>query len=429
MRLLLCGYERGKKIIFSFAILIFFTGVVTVRAGELTTDRAFVAKVIDYVREIENETIEEQIKISEIPAPPFGEEARAAYIRQRFVMLGLKNVRTDAEGNVIGEYEGKGEKPHLVLSAHLDTVFPKGTDVSVSREGNVLKGPGISDDSRGLAVILAVARVLQKFSVQTSGSISFVATVGEEGLGNLRGVRELFSQTLKNVDYFISVDDVALKTIATAVGSHRYKVTYRGTGGHSYSDFGLANPMHALGRAMAKIADFQVPEKPKTTFSIGRVSGGTSVNSIAHTVWMEVDMRSQDVHELKKLDAAFQKAVREALKEENDRRTTGDSLRLEIVSIGLRPTGTLAADASLLQAVRRADRFLGIEAESLAGSTDANIPISMGIEALTMGGGGDGQNKHSLEETFITDNSHQGTQRVLLTVLELVGFVGHSSVK
>ncbi|HGY55326.1 MAG TPA: M20/M25/M40 family metallo-hydrolase [Caldithrix abyssi] len=406
-------------------ILLFILFNITfLAAGNKTaiSEHESVKKALLYLEQIEPETIDEQIKICEIPAPPFKEQARGEYIKQRFQNIGLRNVRIDEVGNVIGEFPGKKNRPALVLSAHLDTVFPENTAVQVNRKGAILKAPGISDDARGLAVILAVARALQHADLNTKGTIYFVATVGEEGLGNLRGVRHLFERSLKNgITHFISVDDVGLKTISKPVGSNRYKVIFHGTGGHSYANFGIPNPLHALGRAIAKISAFQVPQKPKATFSVGRVGGGTSVNSIAHTAWMEVDLRSEDAVELAKLDESFHQAVYSALDEENKRWSLGDTLTVQIKTLGKRPLGKLAQDADILQAVWQADRSLGIKTNLTSGSTDSNFPLSIGIPSVTLGGGGGGSYKHSLQETFDTHNSHLGTQRVLLTVLNITG--------
>ncbi|HEX9828631.1 MAG TPA: M20/M25/M40 family metallo-hydrolase, partial [Bacteroidota bacterium] len=249
-----------------------------------------VREALEFLKAIEAETIAEQIAICEIPAPPFKEQQRAEYLRRRFTELGLSNVRIDAAGNVIGERAGETAGQMLALSAHLDTVFPEGTDVTATRTGTTIKAPGIGDDSRGLAVLLAVARVLQEQRITTRGTIMFIGTVGEEGIGDLRGVRHVFTHELKDkVTHFISLDGTGLGITHRAVGSHRYKVTFKGPGGHSYGAFGMPNPVHALGRAVEKISRFEVPKQPKTTFNVGRVEGGTSVNSIAHTVWMEMD--------------------------------------------------------------------------------------------------------------------------------------------
>lgn len=381
-----------------------------------------VQQALEYLKAIEPETINEQVTICEIPAPPFKEQRRAEYFRKRFVELGLTNVRIDAEGNVIGERPGEEKNPTLVLSAHLDTVFPEETDVRVTRAGSILKGPGIGDDCRGLAVMLALIRVLQEKRITTRGTIIFVATVGEEGLGDLRGVRHLFTKELKGrVTHFISIDGAGLDITTRAVGSNRYKVTFHGPGGHSYGAFGLPNPIHALGRAIEKISRFDVPKQPKTTFNVGRIEGGTSVNSIAHTAWMEVDMRSESAVELAKVDAKFNAAVQQALDEENALWNNRSKLSVAVKLIGERPTGEQAPDAPIVRIALAADSALGITSRLTAGSTDSNIPISLGIPAITIDGGGDGRSAHSLEEQFDTTNSHLGTQRALLIALGIVG--------
>jgi tripeptide aminopeptidase len=255
-----------------------------------------VQSLLEVAKRNEPDTIALLVRLTEIPAPPFKEEARAAVLKQLFEQHGLKNVFIDRAGNVVGTRPGAQPRPNVVVSAHLDTVFPEGTDVTVKRDGNILKAPGIGDDTRGLAELISVLRALQETKTPTTGTITFVATVGEEGLGDLRGVKELFDHTLKDkVDMFISIDGGGTSSItAFGVGSYRYRVTFKGPGGHSYGAFGLVNPIHALSRAAAVIADIQVPASPKTTFNIGRIGGGTSVNSIPFEAWMEIDMRSPD---------------------------------------------------------------------------------------------------------------------------------------
>ena len=355
-------------------------------------------------------------------APPFKEARRAEDYRRRLEALGLRNVRIDSVGNVIAERPGEPGEPVVVISGHLDTVFPEGTDVAVRREGTTLRGPGIGDDCRGLAILLGIARALDQAQVRTRGTIVFVGTVGEEGAGNLRGVRHLFARELAGrVDYFISVDGTGLGLTRDAVGSHRYTVTYRGPGGHSYGDFGAPNPVHALGRAIAKVSDLQVPASPRVTFSVGIVEGGTSVNSIAMAASMQVDMRSVDASALDSLDNRFQAAIRQALEEENARWTQGERLTMEIDTIGIRPAGAQPADAQIVRAAADAGRALGFEVPAIASSTDANIPISLGIPAVTIDGGGRGGGAHSLGEWFDTADSHLGTQWALLFVLTLAG--------
>ena len=263
--------------------------------GALLLKETSVLAAVDAAKKNEPWVLEEQARLCEVPAPPFKEAERAKAYAQAFEALGLSNVRIDSAGNVLGERTGTAPRPHLVFSAHLDTVFPEGTNVTVTREGSVLKGPGIGDDCRGLAVVLGVIKAMQDASVQTEGTVTFVGTVGEEGLGDLRGVKHLFGGELKGkIDRFVSVDGTGLGITHIGVGSLRYRVAFSGPGGHSYGAFGLANPIHALGRAIAKIGNFQVPSQPKTTFNVGRIGGGTSVNSIAFEAWMEVDMRSAD---------------------------------------------------------------------------------------------------------------------------------------
>jgi len=379
-----------------------------------------VKAALDAIRRNEPQIVEEQVRLCEIEAPPFKEGKRAAALRAMFAALGLKNVRIDAAGNVLGERPGASASPHVVFSAHLDTVFPEGTNVRTSREGPILKGPGIGDDCRGLAVLIGVIRAMNDGRLQTPGTITFVGTVGEEGLGDLRGVKHLFQQELKGkVDRFVSVDGAGLGITHTAVGSRRYRVAYKGPGGHSYGAFGLANPIHALGRAIAKIADLQVPKEPKTTFNVGRIGGGTSVNSIAFEAWMEIDLRSADKAALTALDATVIKALDEALAEENDRWGGRGRLTLDRKLVGDRPGGQVPVDAPIIAAAVSVTQALGLKATLDEGSTDSNIPISLGIPAVTIDGGGSGKGAHSLDEQFDTTNSWQGTARALLLALAL----------
>jgi acetylornithine deacetylase/succinyl-diaminopimelate desuccinylase-like protein len=385
-------------------------------------DSPKVKQALENLKASEARTIQEQIAICEIPAPTFHEERRAAWFKQRFTELGLKNVRIDKAGNVLGERPGKGNGPVLALAAHLDTVFPEGTDVRVKREGAILKGPGIGDDCRGLAVILAVARALDEAKIETDGTIIFVANVGEEGLGDLRGARHLFNEELKGrATHFISVDGIGDDITNVAVGVVRYRVTFRGPGGHSFGAFGLPSPIHAMGRAIEKISRFQVPKQPKTTFNVGKIEGGTSVNSIAHTAWMEVDMRSESATELKLQEAEFKRGVQAAVDEENKARPNKTPISTELKIVSQRPAGVQAVDSPIVQTALAASTTLGIKARLTAGSTDSNIPISLKIPAITVDGGGDGKGAHSLDEYFDTTNSHLGTQRALLIALGIVG--------
>jgi acetylornithine deacetylase/succinyl-diaminopimelate desuccinylase-like protein len=352
-----------------------------------------VRRALDFLRATETETINDQIKACEIPAPTFKEQKRAEYFKQRFTELGLKNVRIDAIGNAIGERPGTGSGPTLVLAAHLDTVFPEETDVKVKRSGSILAGPGIGDDCRGLGVLLGIARALNETKIETKGRIT----------------------------HFISVDGAGLDITNVAVGVIRYRVTFRGPGGHSYGAFGLPSPIHALGRAIEKISRFQVRKQPKTTFNVGRIDGGTSVNSIAHTAWMEMDMRSESASELAKLEAEFKRVVQEAMNEENARWQSPKKLTVEMKIVSQRPAGVQPADSPIVKIAMAADAALGVKTKLTSGSTDSNIPISLGVPAITIDGGGEGRGAHSLDESFDTAMSHIGTQRALLTALGIVG--------
>jgi tripeptide aminopeptidase len=368
----------------------------------------------------EQEMISEQTRICEIPAPPFHEQQRGLELKRLFETLKLTNVHVDKAGNVIGTRAGEKPRPNVVIAAHLDTVFPEGTSVKVTREGNILKGPGIGDDCRGLAVVLGVIRALDDARVKTPGSITFVADVGEEGLGDLRGMKELFGESMKGqIDSFISVDGLGTGITNVGVGSYRYKVTFTGPGGHSYGAFGMANPIQAMGRAIAKIDAFEVPSQPKTTFNVGRVGGGTSVNAIPFEGWMEVDMRSADVKSLDALNAKFKAALNEAAAEENERWHGKGPVRVSPELVGLRPAGNTPESAPIVQTAVAVSKALSLPLRLGEGSTDSNIPMNLGIPAVTIGGGGKGSGAHSLNETYDTTDSWKGTQRALLLVLSL----------
>ena len=386
--------------------------------GRLMNDAAIKAAV-EAIKASEPQTIEDQVRLCEVEAPPFKESKRAEVYARMFRELGLQNVRIDKEGNVLGDRPGAQPRPRLVFTAHLDTVFPEGTDVKVKREGNILRGPGIGDDCRGLAVLLAVVRTMNQAKIQTPGSITFVGTVGEEGLGDLRGVKYLFNQGLKGqIDRFVSIDGTGLGMTHIAVGSLRYRVTFKGPGGHSYGAFGLSNPMHALGRAVATISQFEVPENPKTTFNVGRMGGGTSVNAIPFDAWFEMDMRSVSPSALQALDQKFHRAVDDAVKAE-DARWGKNVLTVDKALVGNRPAGQTPANAPIVQAAVSVTRALGFPVTLDEGSTDSNIAMNLGIPAVTIDGGGRGRGSHALDEDFDQTNSWQGSQRALLLCIAL----------
>jgi tripeptide aminopeptidase len=374
-------------------------------------------------------TLEQQASICEIAAPPFKEAARAAEFKRRLEALGIVNVRIDATGNVIGERPGVGTGPSVVLSAHLDTVFPEGTDVRVKRDstpagGTRLTAPGIGDDCRGLATVLAVVRAMRSANVRTAGMVYVVGTVGEEGPGNLRGVRALFDGELKGrIDNFISVDGTGFGATSRAVGSNRYRIAYKGPGGHSYGAFGMPNPIHAMGRAIAKMAEFTVPTEPRTTFSASVVSGGTSVNSIPYEGIVEVDMRSESATALAALDAQFQTAIRDALREELARWPNSKvPLSMAIDTIGIRPAGAQPDSARIVRIAVEAGKALGLPITPQASSTDSNVPIGRGIPAITLDAGGRSSTAHSLTESYDDGpNGHLGPQYVALVLAMLAG--------
>jgi tripeptide aminopeptidase len=408
-----------RFVILAALVLPFATGVRAQNAAALLDDPA-VKAAMEAARLNEPKFIEEQIRICEIPAPPFKEEARGKEMQRLFQQMGLKDVRTDAAGNVIGVRPGRAAHPNLLFQAHLDTVFPEGTDVKVKRDGNILRAPGISDDCRGLAMMLGVMQALNDGKVQTQGTITFAADTGEEGLGDLRGTKELFNNTLKGqIDEFISVDGTGLSITNVGVGSYRYRAEFKGPGGHSFGAFGLANPIQAMGRAIAKIDNFEVPLKPKTTFNVGRVGGGTSVNAIPFECWMEVDMRSSDKGALEALNGQYKRAVQDAVGEENKRWKGRGPVTVANEIVGYRPAGSTAPEAAIVKTAIEVTRQFGGTGDLGEGSTDANVPMGLGIPAITIGGGGRGSGAHALDESFDPKDSYLGTQRGLVLAVAL----------
>ncbi|HET9468070.1 MAG TPA: M20/M25/M40 family metallo-hydrolase [Vicinamibacterales bacterium] len=387
--------------------------------GSILLQTPAVRAAVESAKADEMRIIDDQIRICEVEAPPFQEAKRAEVYAAMMREAGVKNVRIDAEGNVIGERPGAKPRPNVVVSAHLDTVFPRGTNVKVRREGYVLRGPGVGDDCRGLADVIAVARALNKANVSTPGTITFVGTVGEEGLGDLRGVKRLFNETLKDrIDRFVSIDGQGLGVTHIAIGSTRFRVTFKGPGGHSFGSFGIVNPIHALGRAMARIADFQVPSLPRTTFNVGRIGGGTSINAISSEAWMEVDLRSGDMAALRALEKQFRQVVNEAVAQENARWSSG-ALTVTIETVGSRPAGRLPSSAPIVQTAMSVSRALNLPLSFSEGSTDANLPLSLGIPAVTIDAGGRGSGAHTEQEMFDATDAWKGTQRAILLTVAL----------
>jgi acetylornithine deacetylase/succinyl-diaminopimelate desuccinylase-like protein len=372
--------------------------------------------------------VREIIAINEIPAPPFKETERARVFAQMLRDSGLTNVEIDPEGNVLGLRRGVGSGPLLAVAAHLDTVFPEGTDVRVKREGNRLLGPGVGDNARSLAVMLAIIRALDSANVQTAGDILFVGDVGEEGPGDLRGMRYLFQKGRykDRIRMFISIDGAGNGSdiVNGALGSRRYRVAFRGPGGHSYGAFGLVNPTYALAKAMDRLSKISVPSSPRTTYNVGVIGGGTSVNSIPNEVWMDVDLRSESPQQLNKLAEEFIKQVRAAADDENKARSTNQG-RIEVDAkvIGERPSGVTPADSPIARLAAAAVSKYGLLPTFSVGSTDANIPISLGVPALTIDSGGSGGRAHALDEWVNVEkgNSVRGINLVMTTLLSLAG--------
>lgn len=378
---------------------------VFLRANPSMTPRLRTA--IDLIKADNAWTLEQQRTICEIPAPPFKEQARGLEMKRRFEALGYTTF-IDSIGNVIAKKPGDGSWPKLVVAGHLDTVFPEGTDVKVKMTGTRLAAPGISDDCRGLAVLLSVARAYSRSQIQTNGTVCFVANVGEEGPGNLRGTRHLFERTLKDsIDAFISVDGAGAVSDVTyhGVGSIRYKVTFKGPGGHSYGAFGTPNPIHALGRAISMIGDITVPANPKTTFNVGIIEGGTSVNSIPFSGSAQIDMRSVNEDELGKVNAQVLAIFAKARDAENARWKAADpkqQISFTIDTIGIRPANSAQTPSSpIAVAATTAAKELGLTTMRFqASSTDANYPMSIGVPAITVNGGGREDGSHSLAEWY-----------------------------
>jgi acetylornithine deacetylase/succinyl-diaminopimelate desuccinylase-like protein len=367
--------------------------------------------------------LERQAALCQVASPPFKEAARGAAFRREMIAVGYPSTRVDSIGNVIAELSG-GDGPTVMLAGHLDTVFPEGTAVTVKRNGTRMDGPGIGDDCRGLAVVLAVARVFKEQKIAPRGRVIFVANVGEEGPGNSRGAHWLFEHEFKNqINYFVSVDGIGSDITTRAVGSHRYTVTVSGPGGHSYSDFGVPNPTHALGRAIARISDLTVPAQPRTTFNVGIIRGGTSVNSIAMQAQMDIDMRSESPDALADIDRRIHTAITSAVADEMKRWPDSRvKLQVKYDTIGIRPTGGQSDDSPIVNVARAAGQFVGFKPNTNANSTDANVPMALGIPAITIDGGGRGGGEHSLSEWYDDGpDGYKGPQWALLIVAALAG--------
>jgi acetylornithine deacetylase/succinyl-diaminopimelate desuccinylase-like protein len=370
----------------------------------------------------------ELIRLTQIPAPPFQEGKRARAYAELLEAAGADSVYMDEVGNVVGLRKGRAGGRTVVIGGHLDTVFPEGTDVTVRVSGDTLFAPGVGDDTRGLIVVLTVLRTLEDAGMETEADLVFLGSVGEEGLGDLRGVKHFFREGGPRVDAFIEVDGGGIASIVNqGLGSVRYKVTFRGPGGHSWGAFGLVNPAHALGRAIRSFsvtADSLTRSGPRTSFNVGRIGGGTSINSIPFEAWMEVDMRSESPEALEVISSAFVTAMHDAVEEENAFRRGGPVVEADVEQIGLRPSGEVDPATPLVQRAFWATRYFGEEPRLSRSSTNSNIPIALGIPAVTIGRGGAGANNHSPAEWWANIDGHKAIQRALLILLAEAGLSG-----
>ncbi len=387
--------------------------------------RKVVQRAFEAIEQDESFTMAQHIELTEIAAPPFMEQERAEAFAAKLRAVGIDSVWIDAVGNVMAYLPGtKGDKT-VALNAHLDTVFPEGTDVSVTQRNDTLFAPGIGDDTRGLAMLLTIAKTLKEQEIQTTSDVLLVATVGEEGLGDLRGVKEVFSERGQSIDSWISIDGGDIGRVNNkALGSYRYKVTFDGPGGHSWGAFGLANPHHALGSAMhhfVQAADAYTKTGPRTSYNVGVIEGGTSVNSVPFSSSMLIDVRSIAPYRLDEMEALLNRAVQQALKEQNAVRRRGEALTVSVEKIGNRPSGELDPSLPLIQRALAATEYFGAVPELTRGSTDSNIPISLGIPAITIGRGGLGGNAHSLDEWWVNDEGHKAIQLALLILVREAG--------
>lgn len=399
--------------------------------------RPDVRAAVGFIRTEDEATLTTQIGLSEIPAPPFEESERAAHMAELLRAAGLRDVGVDGIGNVVAERDGAAndttgraearnagplQAPPLVISAHLDTVFPEGTDVTVTRNGDLLRGPGISDDARGLAALVVLARALEAGDVRTKAPVRFVATVGEEGAGDLRGVKALFADpsVAARVRGFVSLDGAGLERIvARGLGSRRFRITVRGPGGHSWVDWGTANPAHALMELGAGLTRLELPDDPRTTLTIARLGGGKSINAIPQEAWLEIDVRSADGSKLEEVVEALWGVVEEEASGHTDADHADLDYELEV--IGDRPGGATGTDARLVHAALAATRFVGHEPTMALSSTDANVPMKLGVPAVTLGCGGKAGKAHTTDEWYRNTDGPDGIVRALYVMLLVAG--------
>jgi acetylornithine deacetylase/succinyl-diaminopimelate desuccinylase-like protein len=380
-----------------------------------------VKKAFNYIIDIEEKTNKNLIELTEIEAPPFKEEKRAKEFAKRLQLAGLENVWIDSIGNVIGFLKGSIGNKNIAINAHIDTVFPEGTDVRVQERNDTLYAPGIGDDTRGLAMLLTIAETIKMNNIEPVNNIIFIGTVGEEGLGDLRGVRYLFENNNPKIDSWIAIDGGSIGRVNNqALGSYRYEVVFDGPGGHSWGAFGLVNPHHALGYGIKNFiekADLYTSSGPKTSYNVGVISGGTSINSIPFESSMLIDIRSIEPNRLDDMEEILFNSMQKALKDQNEMKRSGSDLTLTINKIGNRPSGKVEESVPLIQRTIAATQYMGVEPRLTIGSTDSNIPISIGVPAVTIGRGGEGGGAHSLDEWWINKDGYKSIQLALLILL------------
>jgi acetylornithine deacetylase/succinyl-diaminopimelate desuccinylase-like protein len=405
-----------------------FVAMATVSAGTAQdsiskiADDARCATGLKWLEKNSSWITDQHVRLTEIPAPEFAEAARGEALKELLAASGF-TVRIDKLGNVIGERPGLESKSVILVAAHLDTVFPAGTDVHVKRDGKRLMAPGISDNGAGLAALAGVARALFESRIRTTKTIVFAGDVGEEGEGNLRGIRALVNSYGARLAAVIAVDGPSSTHITTqGIASRRFEVIVSGPGGHSWSDFGEPNPITAIARGIVKFSSTRVPESPRSSYNFGVIEGGTSINSIPARAAVKVDLRSEDENELGRLESALRDAMAGGAKDEISAwRASDDSLKLELRSVGVRPAGKLAADSPLVATVRSVDTYLGNQSQIESSSTDANVPLSLGIPAIAIGSGGRGAGTHTLDEWFDPAGRELGLKRLYLTIVALAG--------
>lgn len=387
-----------------------------------------IANAMQLAEDLDDWSLERLIELTEIPAPPFMEEVRGARYAELLKQYGADSVWTDEVGNVIGLRRGRTGEQTIGFGGHLDTVFPEGTDVTVRQRGDTLFAPGVGDDTRGLVVVLTVLRAMEDAGIETDDDVIFVGVVGEEGLGDLRGMKHLFAEGADAPAVWIDVDGGDLSRLITmGLGSVRYRVTITGPGGHSWGAFGLANPAHAMSRAVRHfqdVADTLTRSGPKTSYNVGRLGGGTSVNSIPFETWMEIDMRSLSPESLDRIEGVFLAAMQRGLDEENALRREGVALTIDNDKIGDRPSGEGDPSSPLVQRALATTALFGVEGVLGRSSTDSNIPISLGVPAVTIGKGGTGGAGHAPEEFWINRDAYVAVQRALLLVVAEAGLAG-----